>query len=232
MDRLGLVLLATALGIGLILLILQNLRASRARAAIRARYLDACKPLLSESRQGEGAAGFPRLCGRYRGEVVDLQAMPDTLTFRKLPALWVLVTLPTPLPLRATLDLMIRPTGVEPFSNFHTLPSQIAVPAGYPSDCAIRTDDADALPPEALLRPHLDLFDDVRVKELVVSPKGLRITFLAEEANRGRYLIFRDAEMGLTPLPPDRLRPYLEALLALRADILAHHEPAKESLTA
>jgi hypothetical protein len=36
--------------------------------------------------------------------------------------------------------------------------------------------------------------------------------FLAEEADRGRYLLFRDAEMGLQPLAAARLLPQLETL--------------------
>ncbi len=226
MERLGLGLLAAALGAGLVVLILQILRASRARAAARANYFSAVAGSLASARTGPGIGGFSRLSGAYRGETFDLQAVPDTLTFRKLPALWVLVTLPCPLPLRSKFDLMIRPTGVEPFSHFHTLPEQIAVPSGYPVDSAIRTDDPDALPPEALLRPHLGLFDDLTVKELVLSPQGIRVTFLAEEADRGRYLIFRDAELGATPLAPERLAPLLNALLAIRADVLAMDVPS------
>jgi hypothetical protein len=55
------------------------------------------------------------------------------------------------------------------------------------------------------------------LKEAVLSPKGLRLTWLCEEAHRGRYLIFRDAEMGLAPLAPETLQPLLDALLSLRA---------------
>ncbi len=59
------------------------------------------------------------------------------------------------------------------------------------------------------------------MKELVLSPRGLRIVILAEEADRGRYLIFREAEMGMDALPPARLAPLLDRLRALRKDILA-----------
>jgi hypothetical protein len=55
-----------------------------------------------------------------------------------------------------------------------------------------------------------------RLKEVVLSPKGLRLTWLLEEAPRGRYLLFRDAEMGRTPVPPETLQPLLDALLDLR----------------
>lgn len=220
MERLGLALLAAALGFGGVALLWQTLRAARARGASRADYFRAVAPLFSELRTALAATGFPRLNGRYRGALFDLQAVPDTLTFRKLPALWVTVTLPAPLPLPATLDVMVRPTGIEPFSNFQNLPEQVSPPPGLPEDCRLRTDDAAHLPPAWLLTRHAGIFDDPRVKELVLSPKGARITFLAEEANRGRYLIFRDAELGMEPLAGARLCPLLDALIALRDDVL------------
>src|SRR5690606_7695625 len=183
-------LLALGFGLAFLVTLLRLLRAAERRRQSRAGFLDLCRPLLDDVRTGTGTAGFPRLGGRFRGVEVDLQAMPDTLTFRKLPALWVLVTLPGPLPLRATLDVMIRPTGLEPFSHFSQLADQIAPPPGFPDAAVIRTDDPGALPPASLLSPHLGLFDNPAIKELVLSPKGLRIVFLAEEADRTRYLLF------------------------------------------
>ncbi len=221
MEDVGLGLVAAGLGAGAVLLAARTRREAAARARQRLAYFDDCAPLFARARKGRGPAGFPRLGGVFRGIEADLQVMPDTLTYRKLPALWVMVTLLAPLPLRATLNVMIRPTGIEPFSNFGTLPDQIDPPPGFPADCAIRTDAPDALLPEAALQPFLCLFDDPRVKELVISPKGLRITFLAEEAHRGRYLIFRDAEMGRTPLGSARVLPFLDQLVGLRAGLLA-----------
>ncbi|OZA06145.1 MAG: hypothetical protein B7Y02_15035 [Rhodobacterales bacterium 17-64-5] len=68
---------------------------------------------------------------------------------------------------------------------------------------------------------HLARLDPDLLKELVISPKGLRLVWLAEEADRTRYLAFRDSEMGKAPLPPARLEPLLNALLALRDDLKA-----------
>ena len=194
---------------------------SRARNASRARYFDAVKPLFDGGEARIQPTGFPRMTGRRAGLAFDLQAVPDTLTFRKLPALWVLVTLPEPMPLNATLDLMARPSGNEPFTKFATLPQSLPTPPDLPKDLAIRSDDATRIPPPDLIAAHADLFADPRVKELVLSPKGLRIVILAEEADRGRFLIFREAEMGRTPLPPARLEPLLDRLAALRQDVLA-----------
>ena len=207
-------------------LALRLIRETRARAASRAGYFDAVKPLFENGETRLQPTGFPRMTGRRTGLAFDLQAVPDTLTFRKLPALWVLVTLPEPLPLDATLDLMARPSGNEPFTRFSDLPQSLPTPSDLPKDIAIRSDDATRIPPHDLLARHADLFTDPRVKELVLSPKGLRIVILAEEADRSRYLIFREAEMGRTPLPPARLEQLLDRLAALRQDVLALKDPA------
>ena len=193
---------------------------SRARTSARAGFFDAIKPLFDGGETRLQPTGFPRMTGRRNGLAFDLQAIPDTLTFRKLPALWVMVTLTENLPLGATLNLMARPSGQEPFTRFTTLPQSLPTPPGLPKDVAVRTDDATRIPPASLIASHADLFDDPKVKELVISPKGLRIVLLAEEADRGRYLIFREAEMGMTPLAQTRLSPMLDRLAQLRKDVL------------
>lgn len=207
-------------------LALRLIRETRARATDRAGYFHAVKPLFDGGETRVQPTGFPRMTGRRDGLAFDLQAVPDTLTFRKLPALWVLITLPEPLPLDATLDVMARPSGNEPFTRFATLPQSLPTPDELPREISIRTDDAPRLPPPDLVAAHADLFSDPRVKELVLSPKGLRIVILAEEADRGRFLIFREAEMGRSPLPPSRLEPLLDRLAAIRKDVLALKDPA------
>jgi hypothetical protein len=193
---------------------------SRARTAARAGYFDRVKPLFDGGDSRIQPTGFPRMTGRQNGLNFDLQVIPDTLTFRKLPALWVLITLPEPMPLAATLHILARPNGTESFTRFAELPQSLPTPPDLPKDVAIRSDDASRIPPADLIARHASLFDDPRIKELVLSPKGLRIVILAEEADRGRYLIFREAEMGMTPLDSARLTPILDRLRVIREYIL------------
>jgi hypothetical protein len=193
---------------------------NRARITARAGYFAALKPLFDGGETRLQPTGFPRMTGKRCGLAYDLQAIPDTLTFRKLPALWVLVTLPEPMPLQATLNLMARPSGNEPFSRFPTLPHSLPTPPDLPAHVVIRTDNATMIPTSDLISAHADLFNDPQVKELVLSPKGIRIVILAEEADRGRFLIFREAEMGRTPLSPARLESILGRLATLRDDIM------------
>lgn len=213
---LGAVLLAIA---GTLLLRLRRERAERERS--RVGYFDRCIPLLGNSRRQTTAHGFPRVAGDYRGRRFDLQAVPDTLTFRKLPALWLLVTLPVPMPVPATVDILRNAVGGEVFSKFSSLPVQIRPPAHYPEDLSVRTDAPEAMTDDSLVSRYLDLFDTPQVKELVIAPQGLRIVRLAEEANRNRYLIFRDAEMGRDPLDPAKLIPLLDRLVDLAAELEA-----------
>lgn len=220
------VLLAIALGAVVLWLGVLTLRAARVRRQARSAYFSAVMPLFDSTSVQTQPTGFPRLTARRGTDAFDLQALPDSLTFRKLPALWVMVTLPAPVPVHATLDIMTRPTGNEPFSAFATLPQSLPRPAFLPEGTGIRSDDAARIPPEHILARHAALFDDPRVKELVISPKGLRIVILGDEADRGRYLIFRDGEVGMTPLPSARLAPILDRLRALRDDLVAQAKDA------
>ncbi|WP_434615588.1 hypothetical protein [Tabrizicola sp. M-4] len=219
MELKGLFLLALTLGVGAFVYFVLR-REQAVRAARRAGFLSSAEGLFEGRRLQMQPSGFPRLAGWHEGEEFDLQVVADSLTLRKLPALWVLVSIPVPLPTGATVNVMLRPTGLESFSNFGQLPVQIPVPPGFPEDCAIRSDAPGAVPFEAAIREVLGAVDERRLKEILVTPKGVRLVFLAEEAHRGRYLIFRDAEMGRLPLPPARLAPFLAAAKRLRRAVL------------
>ncbi len=216
-----LILMAALLGTGFIYLLYRRAQDARGRSARRASFLNDVQGLFSGGLKATNPDGFPRISGTYRGLTFDVQAVPDTLNMRKLPTLWLLVSLPDRMPVKATFDLMMRPRGVELFSNHAALPVQIEADKGFPHDCVIRTDAPMALPPRELLLRHTHIFTDGKAKELVISPKGVRIVWLAEEADRGRYLIFRDSEMGLTPFPAAEVKPLLDYLINLRQDLIA-----------
>lgn len=213
-------LLAALFGTAFLYSLYRNLQEGRRRAALRAGFLDEVQGLFTGGLKAVRPDGFPRISGTYEGHTFDIQAVPDTLNIRKLPTLWLLVSLPEPLPLKGTFDLMMRPRGVEVFSHHAALPVQIEADPAFPHDCAIRTDHPQDLPPREVLLRHIRILDNPLAKELVISPKGLRIVWLAEEAHRGRYLLFRDSEMGGAPFPAAEMKPLLDHLIALRKDLL------------
>ena len=202
-------------------------RPGAARAAARAGYLDLCLALFERPLKGVADTGFARLSGPYRGQVFDVQVVPDSLNLRKLPCLWLLVTLVERLPVAGTIDVMLRATGGETFSKFGDLPAEVAVPDGFPDGCTIRSDAAADWPSAALIGRYMAGLDAARLKEVVVAPTGLRVVWLVEEADRGRYLLFRDAEMGRQALPPAVLQPLMDGLCGLWADIMTEAGPRK-----
>jgi hypothetical protein len=187
--------------------------------ADRAAFLSLLRPLLAEPRTRLEPSGFPRLAGRYAGHAVDVQAVPDALSLRKLPALWLLVSLTEPQPLLGETRIMVRPSGLEPFSTFAQLPAETAPPPGFPPQCVVRTTAPGHLPPARVMAVLALLLKDPALKEIVLSPAGLRLVRLAEEAPRGSYLLFREADLGRTALSAATIQPLLDALIELAREL-------------
>ena len=167
-----------------------------------------------------GGHGFPRLSGSYGGFPVQIYPLVDTLATRRLPALWLLVTLQDNLPLAARFDMMMRPAGPTTFSNFDQLPHTLERPEGFPEHAVIRTDDPEPVLPASIVKPHLAPFFGPRAKELLITEKGLRIVWLLAEAERARYGVFRQAEFGKVQIEGLVVRDILDRLIAIRKDIL------------
>jgi hypothetical protein len=197
-------------------------KASRARREAPDRLFGSARAVLSGSYfEDTGSVGYPQLVGHYRGHPVQVRAVVDTLAVRKLPSLWLLVTIPEALPLKATFDLMMRPTGPTTFSNFERLPIALDRLPDFPDFSIVRTDDPNHLPPPHVIVPHLGMFASPRGKELLITPKGVRIVWQLAEAERGRYGIFRQAEFGDVRLEPELLSTILDRLIAIRQSIIA-----------
>jgi hypothetical protein len=206
----------------------QFLNARERRRQEPQRFFAPVQGLLEQERMEEtGSVGYPKLLGRYRGFPVQVLPVVDTLATRRLPALWLLVTMQDALPIQGKFDLMMRPGGATTFSNFDLLPVTIERPPGFPEEAVLRTDNYHQHIPTHVVEPHLDLFNDRRAKELLVTPNGLRIVWLLAEADRARYGVFRQAEFGDVDLDPNLLRLLLDRLIALRQSILDWH--AKDS---
>lgn len=204
---------ALALGRMLVRGIADYRRRARALAERRAGCFDALSPRLTRLQP----SGFARAALTHQGHDFDLQLVPDALSFRKLPCLWLLTTLTEAQPLKAETRIMARASGLEPFSTFADMPFEVALPPGF-TGCTLRTTDPSALPD---LAPIAALFADPKVKELTLSPKGLRLVTLAEEAPRTAYLLYREAALPERPLDATLVRATMERLCALAAQLKA-----------
>jgi len=204
------------------------IRDQAARRAAPQRLFGRLLPLIEDAAfESNGSVGYPRLHGRYVGEPVQFWPVVDTLALRRLPALWLMVTVQSPLPVAAKLDFMMRPAGPTTFSNFDLLPHTLALPGGCPEGGVLRTDDAARAPPASWLAGHLDIFEQTRAKELLVTPQGLRLVWLLAEADRARYGVFRQAEFGNVEIDPAQVEDLLQRLLRLRDAIIARAGAAR-----
>lgn len=207
------------------LLVRQFKRAEAERRAEPERLFRAALPLLenAEAKAGETAGTFV-LTGTYRGHDVQVKALADTLAVRKLPGLWLMVTLPGPLPIASTLDMMMRPAGATSFSNFDQLPFTYEHPAEFPEHLVARGDAREPPLSFDIVSRHIGALKDRRGKELLMTPRGVRLVMLLAEADRARYGVFRQADFGGATVDPVMLENCLERLLDLRQDILAWHD--------
>lgn len=189
-------------------------------AATKFLFADVLEVIEEPVFEQRGADEFPRLSGTYRGFPIQIYPLVDTLATRRLPALWLMVTLQDKLPVKAHFDLMMRPAGPTTFSNFDHLPHTLDHQEGLPEQAVIRTDNAEGILPTSMLEPHLEPFFGPRAKELLITENGLRIVWLLAEAERARYGVLRQAEFGEVQIEGQLARDILDRLITIREDIL------------
>ena len=166
--------------------------------------------------------GVWTLTGHYRDQHFQLKSVADTLATRKLPSLWLMVTLPEPHLVSATTDIMMRAAGISSFSNFDFLPHTLTKPTGFPEQATIRSDVDENSAIVSLIAPHIDIFMQRRGKEILISPKGLRAVVQLAEADRARYGVFREANFAGATIDVQLARDLMGTLITIQQVILEH----------
>jgi hypothetical protein len=221
MNILGIIAIA-ALGAFLVMRFMRRqaekqMRAEILFAAVMERFDDA-------RIEPQGPHELPKLMGHYNGHAFQMRPVTDTLATRRLPALWLMVTLHDKLPVEAKFDMMMRPAGPTTFSNFDLLPDTVRLPPGYPESAVVRSDMAAQLFPPDLIKPHLALFMGPRAKELLITNTGVRIVWLLAEGDHARYGVFRQADFGDVQVEWSELRDILETIIDVRKTMIDWHE--------
>jgi hypothetical protein len=177
-------------------------------------------PLMGSANLSRGEAiGSWILTGLYREQPFQLQSVTDTLSTRKLPSLWLMITLPRPQAVPATIDMMMRPSAATTFSNFDFLTHTLPRPQGFPETAIIRSDQENCPLPVDDILPHLALFTTSKGKELLITPKGLRIVVQIAEADRARYGVLREANFGTTVIDRGQAQALMDMLIKLQDDL-------------
>jgi hypothetical protein len=181
----------------------------------RSVLFDDARGLLADAEIERTPREYPKLRGRYRDHDVAIDAVLDTIAVRKLPSVWLRVTVKATIPFAGVCDVMARSHNVEFYSPFGDLDCGVALPAGWPDQLTVKTDDPDAMPPAALLTPHIKVFSDERMKELLVTPRGVRLVRQVAQGSRAEYMVLRQAAFGPVTVPRALLQGMLDAAVAL-----------------
>jgi hypothetical protein len=218
MSELTSSLLAVAIASGVVLHLAWLARASRnkAKAALAADGAKVREVIPDAVDVSEGTAGVVTWAGSWNGEHAQVRTIVDTLTTRKLPTRWLSVTITEPVAVPGTFDMMMRPGSPTTFSNFdhleHTLPKTTVLPA----EAVLRTDRRGVAFPQDVIAAHAGIFAEGRAKELLITPKGVRIVWLLAQADRARYGVFRQAAFADARLDPALLEELLGVASSLR----------------
>ena len=210
-----------------IVLVRTGRRERAAVRALRAAIFDPCLPCFDDYRITQDGPAFPVLEGRMGGYRLLLEPIADALVMRKLPVLWLRLTLLEPLRGKATLSLLVRPQGTEFWSPSAQLAHRLPLPAGWPEHALLRSDRLALQPLLASLNPHvLEFFANARAKELAVSPRGVRLVYQLDQARRSNYLVLRTALFDHGTLAPDLLSALVERASGIHRALAGAPEPA------
>lgn len=200
-------------------------------ASERRTLLDSLLPFFdTPPDRGIDRAGFATLTGRYRACPIHLSLLADSLAFRRLPQLWCRIEVRVPLGGTETLSIVRRSTNVEFYSPASDLPARHEVPATWPQDTLIRGSELSRSLLDQLAIQAGTLLADPRLKEILVTPRGLRISIQACEGDRGAYLLMRGNRFAYEQIAPRSLLETLDAAVDLSA-ALQHQEPCDARLS-
>jgi hypothetical protein len=197
-------------------------RDRRALRASRSGLLTDCISLFDRPALTHEGDSFPRVSGRIGHHNVDVRLICDTMTMRRLPQLWLQVTVLEKMPGVSGFAVLVRPSNYEFYSLTGNFQHVIEPPAGFPAEIIVRgeTPKAAALFFK-LAKPLAAILSDPRVKEIAVTREGMRIIRQADEGRRGEHLLLRQAVFDNAGVSADTLQSVLAEIDSLRAVALA-----------
>jgi hypothetical protein len=203
----------------------------RSALAMRRGLLDEVAGLFGNARITLAPDSFPRLRAHLAdGREVKIELIADTLVFRRLPQLWLQVTLvETAARPRPSLGVLARPTGAEFYSTVHDLPQWIDPPQ-MDAPLLMRGDGrASPAQIERASAHFRSLFSDSTVKEATITPRGVRLIRQAAQGDRGSHLILRQTRFPFAPVSREMVQKTIAEAEALR-QALSDEQPVSQSV--
>ncbi|MFE0018777.1 hypothetical protein ACFWXH_28295 [Mesorhizobium sp. NPDC059054] len=184
------------------------IRDQRKLTGQRRSLLDHAAGILDNSRIRLARDGFPMLDGDLSdGRRLRIELIADTLVCRRLPQLWLKLTLTEhSLQNRPSIGALARPTGAEFYSLVHDLPEWVPPPQTDTSLLMRSDGTATAAEIERSGSIFSALLRNPAVKEAVVTARGVRLIRQVAEGDRGAHLLLRQVRFPVEAIPLDLLR--------------------------
>jgi hypothetical protein len=181
--------------IGIVATTILALRESRKLRASRSAMLDLVKDQFTSPKLSIDGAGFPSLEGVLDGRQIRLELIPDTMTIRRLPQLWLSLTDVFDLPVTGRgVSILVRPSGADYYSLTERMNSRLDVPPGFPWECLVKGESAQSSQTlDRVAKTAVKLLADPRVKEIAITSRGVRIVRQLAEGKRGDHLLLRQS---------------------------------------
>ena len=190
-------------------------RDAKRKAQARSTVFDDCMGLLQQSQISQDKANLPVLHGNYAGYKISLNIVEDTIAWRKLPPLWLLVKVSANKTSTGSLDVIVRPANNEFYSPSWQWDGNLNIPFNWPQHAIIKYQQTPVN--ITILGPHVPaLFADKKMKELLITPNMVRLTYMAKQADRGEYLIMRNAVYNDVPIARDDVESLVKQAITIR----------------
>lgn len=185
----------------------------------RRALLDQAAGLLDDANVTIGSDGYPRLSGQCAdGSRISLEVVADSLVPRRLPQLWLKLTLIAPeAASRPSIGVLARPFGTEFYSRVLGLPDSI--PPSFATDFPLLmrgrgVTDAVIQRTSGLFR---SLFADPCLKEIVITPHGAGTVRQIAEGDRGAHILYRQMRFPVKQVSVEFVRNAVAELRLLNA---------------
>jgi hypothetical protein len=183
----------------LLVLVIQHQKRLKRSLEARAAIFDEVRRHCADATIRIAPDGYPILAGLFEDTELELRLVPDTLTVRRLPQLWLIASFRFATGHAESFGALVRAAGTEFYAYTPTLPHGAFDMSGFDVDTILRASSpaADWQRVESELRSALA---DQHIKEIVVTPIGVRIVRQMAEGERGAHLILRHADFGAARL--------------------------------
>jgi hypothetical protein len=171
----------------------------------------AVEVLLEDARVEQDGIGYPTVTGRYRGDAVKVELLVDTLTIRRLPRLWLVVTVLRPLPVPVPVDVVLAPLSSDIVSPGTAFRYEHEPPARWPAHIRIASREPTRLTELYEVSALADLLHDPLCKSVVLAPGGVRLVRELARGDVASYRVVRRPNFQLD-LRTEDVRPVLDAV--------------------